>query len=142
MANSTFVHANDCGGVLNLDLSGGFSMKTPSLSISPDGIMAGVLELQMNNRIVPAFYCEHCQETVKDVDEINVQCSLCSTYNPVSESHTSRQINIMCEGCRAMLSGEKEPNDKIRSIAMYLSIKKGGIETKPLASVFKKKILF
>jgi hypothetical protein len=142
MANATFLHGKECKGILHLDMSTGFTLKTPSLGISPNGIVVGVLELQARSKITPTFYCEMCSQSVTNAEEINVQCSICDKYNPVKDCHTSHQINILCEECRSMLSGEKEPNDKIKNISKYLSIKNGGIETKPLSSVFKKKILF
>lgn len=136
---SKFIH-NKCGGNLFLDLSGLLCLKTPSLSISPEGITVGVSEIQYNKKAQPSFSCDKCGKSVActNSEEIMVECSLCGNFVESPNISNCFQIPACCESCKNQLSGKEKPSDKIARIAEYLVLPKG-LNFIPYSELLKKR---
>src|ERR1041385_4573987 len=145
MTESIMKHRK-CGGNLVLDLAGMFTFKTPSLSITSEGIVVGVTELQYNPKGEPFFVCGKCQTqlSLKDSTDILVECVFCEHTHPATKIFCSSgqglQLPDICEDCLKMLRGEKEPTEEIKKVTQFLKLPKDGLVFKSYSDVFKIKI--
>lgn len=140
MTKTFLKHRGRCGGGVVLDISRGFIISSPSMAISPDGITAGVLEI--NVRKSPGegveFLCSKCAHIV-DPSDICCQCLVCKEYRPVSEMHVSLQILFACESCRSSMEGtNKNISDEMAKTISYLKAPRDVLQFVPMLEVLAK----
>lgn len=130
MGFSLFKHNKiKCGGNLIMEITDMFSIKTPSLSITPEGIYVGVVELGLAGYKKPTFMfcCEKCGDTIKKEkfeEEIVVTCMICRMNKPLGEISTCNQISSICADCVQCLGADNtEPiPEHLKAISSWLRI--------------------
>ena len=140
---STFSHKR-CGGQLFMDILGMFTLRVPSLSVTPEGITVGVCELLPKTKGSPVFRCSKCDNEidVTSSDEIQVKCSICHEDHSVTKTFCTYHLDSVCEDCLLMLTGEKKPTEEIKKITARLVLPKTGIKYVTYAEVLKMKLNF
>lgn len=140
---SVLSHKN-CGGYLYADVRDIFCIETPSISISPDGIFLGVLELNLASSKEPKikFRCGKCNSTLSnDSKDVYAKCLACSKIKEIAVMYTSKEIPCICEDC---LESLREENDNpipehLLNIASWIRITKS-IKVVKLTTILKKKV--
>lgn len=144
---STFKHA-DCGGELILDVAAMFSFRTPSLSISPEGITVGVLELESRRtkNALPTFCCAKCSENIalKDFKEIETMCLVCRGYKSVGISYISRELSCICSDCKKALENPRSAgiSESVKRVLTYINTPTRGFSFVKFTDVLEMKLKF
>lgn len=144
MGFSLFKHNKaKCGGDLSLEITDMFSIKTPCVSVTPDGIFVGVVELGLENHRKPAFNfcCNKCGDYIErekfDI-EIVATCMVCRKNKSLGELSTCYQISSICEECIKFLSVDNTDTipDHIKPIASWMRLTPD-IKLKNFLDIFK-----
>lgn len=126
--NSLFNHKG-CRGRIILDISPLFQFATPSIRLTSDGIIVGVLEISAkakneNNHVL--LRCAKCgwECSSKSIGkEITGTCGICHQTFAVENLWGSNEISSICTGCKDCITG-KAANipDEIAETLKYLHV--------------------
>lgn len=131
MGHSLLKHSGKCGGNLYPDITRMFSVRTPSVSITAEGIFVGVVELQMANNKNSALElgCEKCGENLDKsefTEKVGITCMVCRKTKKAGEVFTCVQVSAICAECADFLSTENKETlpDYIKPLSSVLRITK------------------
>ena len=116
--DGVFTHKG-CGGSFSVEILKVFTWRSPSISLTEDGLKIGVSEFRANpNRKSggPSFVCDKCEEVVAFADmkkEAEMTCQLCQEEFPVEEMGRCRQLQCVCESCQKVLTGNKQATSPV-----------------------------
>ena len=131
MGHSILKHKTKCGGFLHVDISRMFSLRSPSVTLTKEGIFIGVVELQTVSGRQGEYEltCEKCSISIpkKHFEEaVGVSCMVCRKTKGTNEVFHSTQIAAVCKECRGYLSeGNKDSvPEYIQPLLNYMRITK------------------
>lgn len=146
MGHSLLKHVGECGGNLHVDITRMFTIRTPSVTITPRGIFVGVMELQKvkGKDSTYELTCEKCSESISKEDfaeDAGVTCMVCRKTKPSDEVSCCEQIAAICHECAGYLSdGNKEPvPEYIRPLSSVVRITKD-MKLKTYSEILKQNI--
>ena len=114
-----------CGGEVRINLGGMFSVQSPSVVPTADGLSIGILQLSENESSESKceFICISCGEEV-DVEELEVECSICQRYHSGDDSGMLKPLGgFIGKSCADVIRGKKSPtNERQRHLLEYMKI--------------------
>jgi hypothetical protein len=132
-----------CGGTLMIDLTGGFSISTPSVAVTPEGVGIGPIEIAEGNSRTPAiaFNCRECGNKITDYNDVEIVCDICQRYRPVVTSFVIRGVGCTCEVCKDVVDGKKQPTNERQKLHLKYLKPNSRLESIKITDVFAKPIL-
>jgi hypothetical protein len=133
-----------CMGSLAVNLTNRFTISSPSIAISPEGMTIGVLEIKEkgSNAGNMSLICLKCSKDVdsQDTDSMVSRCVFCGEINPIENIFFSHQIGGTCGNCLKILRGEstKNENPELVNLLSCFSLPKEGFDFVSLATIMKK----
>ena len=131
-----------CRGSLAINLTDRFSISSPGIGISPEGITIGVLEIKekspKKNSIV--LHCLKCSKDMEssEIESVEYCCIFCREIVPAENVFFSHQMGGTCGNCLAVLRGEKKTdNPELMNLLSCFLLPKEGFEFVSLASILK-----
>lgn len=115
-----------CGGKILLDCTSMYSIQSPSIRITPNGILPGVIQIDLNKEGKGSRYvCSTCGEILfgkeqyeKEIVEI---CCLCGEQHCPSEIRINDYISGICINCISKAtSNDKELNPSKNKDKLYI----------------------
>lgn len=130
-----------CGGIVVVDVAGGFTLRTHSIMVTPTEVRLGVLELTAKPRGGETSYvCTKCEEQFdpnKDgLDNVTAMCLCCSKQKPVTELFMSFHFPAICSTCKDEITEGK--GKKKSPMYDYIDLSKSSIQFVPVINVLKK----
>lgn len=146
MGHSLLKHVGQCGGNLHVDISRMFSIRTPSVNITSQGIFVGVVELQMvkGKNATYELTCEKCAENISKEnfnEDAGVTCMVCRKTKPSDEVSCCEQIAAICTECAGFLSDRNTQPipDYIRPLSAVVRITRD-MKLKTYSEILKQNI--
>lgn len=144
MTTNLLQHSGKCRGTLMIDLTGRYTISSPSLNITVNGISPGAAEIRENPHCTrSALTCTKCGDTfnAENVDSISSTCCICGKVKPASEIWVAHILTNICTSCKDAFEGTSEPkNADIQETLSYFLIPKGSISFVLLSDILKKSI--
>lgn len=134
-------HNGKCKGKIVLDLCNMFSLTTPSIRFTDEGIVAGVVELsaiakpQQFSAVFTCLKCGQKHEIASATNFVDGQCSICSKWFPLKNLSENPMIATVCNNCIISII-EGGTTEFAQNISTYLRLDKNTKFT-PLSEVIK-----
>lgn len=133
-----------CGGPIQLKLDGMFTIKSPSINITPTGITPGMIEITSSGkRISNIFMCAECREefTTKAEIEDNITCTcvVCQGEFKPSEIKVTPYIPFICSSCITNDNTKNVTSGGSRLLSLYQMALKSSSDFPTLLTVLLKK---
>lgn len=147
--DNIFYHKG-CGGVMSIDILKSFTWKSPSITLTPDGLKIGVTEFRgtSGKKNGVAFSCNKCDKEISIADagsELELECTVCQKKFSIEHVSNNRQLQCVCDDCQQVLTGKKEPTtarqkDFVKYI--FLGAKQKDISFVPVTTILDKSVSF
>lgn len=142
MAKTFLIHGGRCKGGIILDITRGFVISSPSISVSTRGLSIGVTEISTRKNYAGDvdYFCSKCCHVV-DVSDISCKCLVCTKDKAVAEMYISSRILFACESCKSAIEGnDNNLSEEMKKIISYLRAGRETLDFVPMTQVLSKPI--